>query len=608
MAALPRLRRAAAARGRRSQRARPDLGGRAAVRAEPLLQRVGRARPRHLGRGIRHPPAPADASQRLGGARALGDRPRPHRHRLVVAAGGDASQVVRSFSSQTAYMARYPEFRFCCSQAYQYDWVRRAQPRPVRPHPASRRAPGSGCRSAAPGWSPTATCPRASRWCASSCSASGSSSASSAAAAASSGIPTCSATTASCRRSCAAPASTGSSPRSSRGTGSTRRAPHLHVAGHRRLARCWRTSRRPTPTTPPPRSRSCAGTRATTRITTARTAACWCSGSATAAAGRRRRCSRRCAAPATCRACRAPRSPRREEFFTALEADAVDRPTIVGELYFEYHRGTYTTQAAVKRGNREGERALHDAELLSAVASAAARREHTRASELGQRVAAAAAQPVPRHPARLVDRAGVRATPRASTPRWWRCAEARDRRRAGALEGRRAGRDSGQHARGRPGAAWPSTRRASWCGWRRRPTASARSPPPRRAVTSTEAGADRSCSRTAGCAPSCGRDGRLRSLIQRTDRARGAGRAGQPAAAVRRPPDRIRRLGHRPVPPRDARRHARRRSRWQSSREPAAGRGRDRAARSAQASSMRQIVRLDAGSRPTRVPLRRRLA
>ncbi len=58
-----------------------------------------------------------------------------------------------------------------------------------------------------------------------------------------------------------------------------------------------------------------------------------------------------------------------EEFFTALEADAVDRPTIVGELYFEYHRGTYTTQAAAKRGNREGERGLHAAELLSAVAT-----------------------------------------------------------------------------------------------------------------------------------------------------------------------------------------------------------------------------------------------
>ena len=57
-----------------------------------------------------------------------------------------------------------------------------------------------------------------------------------------------------------------------------------------------------------------------------------------------------------------------DEFFTALDADTPDRPTIIGELYFEYHRGTYTTQGGVKRGNREGERALHDAELLSAIA------------------------------------------------------------------------------------------------------------------------------------------------------------------------------------------------------------------------------------------------
>jgi alpha-mannosidase len=56
------------------------------------------------------------------------------------------------------------------------------------------------------------------------------------------------------------------------------------------------------------------------------------------------------------------------QFFDALEAEATDRPVLVGELYFEYHRGTYTTQAAAKRGNREGERALHDAELLAAVA------------------------------------------------------------------------------------------------------------------------------------------------------------------------------------------------------------------------------------------------
>jgi alpha-mannosidase len=40
----------------------------------------------------------------------------------------------------------------------------------------------------------------------------------------------------------------------------------------------------------------------------------------------------------------------------------------VGELYFEYHRGTYTTQARNKRHNRQAEILLRDVELLSAIA------------------------------------------------------------------------------------------------------------------------------------------------------------------------------------------------------------------------------------------------
>src|SRR5581483_5226172 len=36
-----------------------------------------------------------------------------------------------------------------------------------------------------------------------------------------------------------------------------------------------------------------------------------------------------------------------DEFFDALEAEHVERPVVVGELYLEYHRGTYTTQAFV---------------------------------------------------------------------------------------------------------------------------------------------------------------------------------------------------------------------------------------------------------------------
>jgi alpha-mannosidase len=54
-----------------------------------------------------------------------------------------------------------------------------------------------------------------------------------------------------------------------------------------------------------------------------------------------------------------------EEFFDALEAEPGERPVVVGELYFEYHRGVYTTQARTKRLNRRAEQALHDAEFLA---------------------------------------------------------------------------------------------------------------------------------------------------------------------------------------------------------------------------------------------------
>jgi alpha-mannosidase len=56
-----------------------------------------------------------------------------------------------------------------------------------------------------------------------------------------------------------------------------------------------------------------------------------------------------------------------DEFFDALQAEPAERPIVVGELYLEYHRGTYTTQGATKRGNRRSERLLHDAEFLSAL-------------------------------------------------------------------------------------------------------------------------------------------------------------------------------------------------------------------------------------------------
>ncbi len=54
-------------------------------------------------------------------------------------------------------------------------------------------------------------------------------------------------------------------------------------------------------------------------------------------------------------------------FFKKAEADAKDLPVWVGELYLELHRGTYTTQAKNKLGNRKSEFLLRDAEFFDAI-------------------------------------------------------------------------------------------------------------------------------------------------------------------------------------------------------------------------------------------------
>lgn len=43
-------------------------------------------------------------------------------------------------------------------------------------------------------------------------------------------------------------------------------------------------------------------------------------------------------------------------------------PVWDGEMYFEYHRGTYTSQGWIKRANRKAEYGVHDAEVLSVLA------------------------------------------------------------------------------------------------------------------------------------------------------------------------------------------------------------------------------------------------
>ena len=57
-----------------------------------------------------------------------------------------------------------------------------------------------------------------------------------------------------------------------------------------------------------------------------------------------------------------------ESFFDqVVEADP-DLPVWDGELYVQTHRGTYTTQSATKRANRQGELLLRDAEIFGSLA------------------------------------------------------------------------------------------------------------------------------------------------------------------------------------------------------------------------------------------------
>lgn len=58
-----------------------------------------------------------------------------------------------------------------------------------------------------------------------------------------------------------------------------------------------------------------------------------------------------------------------EAFFDAAVAEHSDAPVWVGELYLEMHRGTFTSQLRTKLGNRRAETALREAELWTVLAS-----------------------------------------------------------------------------------------------------------------------------------------------------------------------------------------------------------------------------------------------
>lgn len=62
-----------------------------------------------------------------------------------------------------------------------------------------------------------------------------------------------------------------------------------------------------------------------------------------------------------------------EQYFTRLEERVKEHPKLPlwdGELYLEYHRGTYTSQGWIKRMNRRMEYLLHQAEFLNTIGMA----------------------------------------------------------------------------------------------------------------------------------------------------------------------------------------------------------------------------------------------
>ena len=106
-----------------------------------------------------------------------------------------------------------------------------------------------------------------------------------------------------------------------------------------------------------------------------------------------------------------------EEFFDHVEGEiAAGAPIPVwsGELYFETHRGTLTSQSATKVGNRRCERLLREAELWWVAAGGAPQEI---AEEIERAVERGVAAAVPRHHPRLVDCLGCGRCRSGSRPR-----------------------------------------------------------------------------------------------------------------------------------------------------------------------------------------------
>ena len=122
-------------------------------------------------------------------------------------------------------------------------------------------------------------------------------------------------------------------------------------------------------------------------------------------------------------------------FFAAAEEEYLQPPVWSGELYLEFHRGTYTSQARTKRGNRRSRapaargRALGDD-------GRGPQRGPLPLRPAGGLLADRAAAAVPRHPAGHVDRLGAPAGRAGVRPGSGRAGGRRRHRAAGAHRGR----------------------------------------------------------------------------------------------------------------------------------------------------------------------------
>ena len=228
--------------------------------------------------------------------------------------------------------------------------------------------------------------------------------------------------------------------------------------------------------------------------------------------------------------------------------------TVVGELYFEYHRGTYTIAggAQARQPPLRGARCTTPSCSARSLRGSGARRTRAPSS--------------PRRGACCCSTSSTTSCPGTLDHRGQRARAGRPRRRRGA---RRRARGRGARPRSAATATVPvnttrgpaprgrrATRRRARARRRRRRCGAGAVVAPgdgdavaRRAHAPTAA----SCSRTRTCARRSTPDGAVALARAPRDRPRGARRARQPPRALRGPPGRLGRVGRRPVPPRDAR-------------------------------------------------------